>query len=150
MAKLLGPKVVDMLRGILGKHHGSVASGNPATAPQSRTVTTAAGTVTAGVAMRPTTLSDEADGELVRVARGRLAWLTRRLREELSSELGRALREADPISAAAATGDDSATKNGGGQGGESGTEGLPDPSGERRREGLARVEVGGRGGGRVK
>lgn len=144
-----------MLRGVLGKNHGSPASENSGTAPQSRSVMTARGTVTAGVAVRPTTLSDEADGELARVARGRLEWLIRRLRKELSSELGRALREVDPISAASVTGDDSATKNvgsggGGGKGQESGTGGLPDPSRERRREGVARVEVGKRGGGRVK
>lgn len=154
--ELLRPKFVDILRGILGKHHGSPASGNPATAPQSRSVTIATGTVTAGVVMRPTTLSDEADGELARVARGRLEWLTQRLRAELTSELDRALRKADLFSTAAATGDDSATKNGVGGGGvdgeqgrEPGTGGLPDPDGERRQEGLARVEVGGRDGGRV-
>ena len=115
----LAPQSIDLLRSLLGEVPGSPATANPG-AP--------AAAAAAGGADKHT-LVDE-DGELAKVARGRLEWLTRRLRAELSSELGRALREVDPLAAAA--GDSQ------GQGAESG---LPGPDEERRREGLARVEV---------
>lgn len=84
-----------------------------------------------------------ADGELGRVAQGRLEWLTQRLRAQLSSELAAALRQADPLAAAAGKG----AGTGNGTGGSGGGEEASEVDEERRREGLARVKVTRGGGG---
>lgn len=76
------------------------------------------------------------DGELARVARGRLEWLTWRLRGHLSLELASALRRADPLAA----GGGSETQGRRGQGAGSGA-GPSDVDGERRREGVVLVKV---------
>lgn len=84
-------------------------------------------------------VSGAPDGELARVARGRLEWLTQHLRAQLSLELASALREADPLAAA-----DGADRGGeGGGGGGRSAEGLAGADEERRREKLVRVQVRG-------
>ncbi|CAM9192731.1 unnamed protein product [Scytosiphon promiscuus] len=128
---------IDSLRGLLGERRDAVAAS--AADVWSAAAKTGTGRETGashvgeesggdGVESGSDRLSPaaEAEGELARVARGRLAWLTRRLRYHLSSELASALRQADPL--AAGRGD-----------GESG-EGLSEEDKERRREAVARVE----------
>lgn len=76
------------------------------------------------------------DGQLARVARGRLEWLIWRLRGHLSSELASALRQADPLAA----GGGSETQGRRGQGSGDGAR-LSNVDEERRRKGFAGVKV---------
>ena len=85
-----------------------------------------------------------ADGELVKVARGRLDWLTRRLRDGLYSELATALSEADPLSSGGRVGGGGGgvgKAKGKGEGESKGGDVISAEDEERRREGVARIKV---------
>lgn len=130
-------QAIESLRGLLGECR-SYDHDDDVKAPPQRPGVTApaagkgdAGHIPDGVDTPSRAVA--AEGELARVARGRLEWLTKRLRGHLSSELAAALRQADPLAAG---------RGGGGGDGESGA-GLSEADRERRREAVARVEVRG-------
>eukprot|EP00752_Nemacystus_decipiens_P007232 g6473.t1 len=120
-------KAIESLRALLGECR-SAAVGDALERNATRSPPATAAAPRMAVAATAT-----ADGELARVAHGRLEWLTRRLRVHLSSELAGVLRQLDPLAAAAGGGD---TQEGGQERGAGG--GGVDQ--ERRREELARVK----------
>lgn len=130
-------QAINSLRGLLGEYRGDSGDGTRSPSQEA-----AASSGRGDGAKYEGTGGGEAattaaDGELARVAQGRLEWLTQRLRAHLSSELAAALRQADPLAAAGGKG----TGTGNGTGGGGGGEGASEADEERRREGLARVKV---------
>lgn len=133
-------QAIESLRGLLGEYGASAAAAAGAvertgTRSPPATATTAATAAATAAVPEQAAAAATADGELARVAHGRLEWLTRRLRAHLSSELASALRQVDPL-AAAGSGD--AQGAGGGGRGREEVLGVDE---KRRREGLARVKV---------
>lgn len=132
-------QAVELLRDLLRDYRGPENSEDK-DAAQAQAVA-----VQAVAAVGTRASSSAEDGELARVARGRLEWLIQRLRGLLSGELAGALRSADPMSAAGGgwggSGGHGAGEAGGGERGKTGGR-LSEADEAGRKRALVRVKVG--------